>query len=167
MADSIGTIVVRFSSDFSGNKEAICDSLNHMGFIQANPSGFFVHDNEIHAGCLHDDIVMYPTLKPYRDERIRLIIDGQEVIKEECDVTDDEWELNYEVVEEEPLPFSEITSELSKSINTGTLYLSGSSTEKGLGVDSGHIEVNADGTGKRILFTWWRRERTSFSVETC
>jgi len=164
MADAYGAIVVGFSDDFNGNKEGIANYLSSLG-LSNSVSEFEVKDNLIWSSDIGG--TQYPTLTPTRHKIVSIMVDGVEVKKHINDVSDEEFEDIYDVIEEEEVPLSEIASSLAANIESGVLYLTCCSNEKQRSVDSEFLSVSANGSAKRVSISHWVGQEAKVTEETC
>lgn len=160
MADAYGTFVVGFSNDFSGELAGLTESLNALQLDNFG-SEFVIESGKIYFS----GTAQYPTLVPERDKVYCLYIDGEEVIKHVNDMTDEDYEEEFEVIETEDIPFSEIADMLAEFIHTGHITLTCCSHEKSRYLSSSYMLVDNEGKGQFVGIDHFAGYEADFTVE--
>jgi hypothetical protein len=166
MADAYGAIVMGFSDDFDGDKEEIARVLSEKGLSNSGIE-FEVDDGVIKSCSSWVDAPQYPTLTPMRSKIVRLLIDGKIVEKCIDELSEEEGDNIYDVIDEEVIPLKDFASELAQHIDIGTLYLTCCSNEKQRSACSEYMSVCADGSAKRVYISQWVGKPATFIEETC
>jgi hypothetical protein len=166
MSDAYGAIVVGFSNDFSGDKEAIAATLSNIG-LSSDGTGFVVKSDTIVTDGGGFSSVQYPSLLPTRPKTVWINTDGKATIKSYKELTDAEIEDIEDIADEELIPLIEIAKELSQSITKGTLYVTCCANERHRSVQSHYMHINADGSAERASIDHWIGEQARHHTERC
>ena len=125
-------------------------------------SGFVVENGKIYLS----GAAQYPTLAPERGRAYCVYIDGEEVTKHVNDMTDDDYEEEYEVIETEEIPLSEIADMLAVFIHKGHITLTCCSNEKSRYLSSFYMLVDNEGKGQRAMIAHFAGFDADLTMET-
>lgn len=145
MANVNGTIVIGFSENFEGDKEAICEVMNQSDHWATCGTSMKYNGAAIYMGS--SDCVD-PTLCNRRPTHIMVNKKGIEQVVAEDEATDEDWD-NYigECDTSVSYIMTEFAPDVSNHIQAGSMFMTQVSKEKMYDAYFEMLEVRANGSG--------------------
>lgn len=140
-----GTIVIGFSDDFVGDKEAICKLMNQSNHWTEYENCMTYENDGIFVNS-HD--TNYPSLSNFRPTHNIVMEEGVERLIAVAEMTNEDWENFWDEGEAcENHIVTEFAPDVSNHIQVGSMFMTHVSKEKQFHAYCEMLEVRANGSG--------------------